>query len=87
MNLWVNARVSSLLVRLSSVLPVHDPKHLFADVLHSTQRARLDEVLIAPGVGELVVLPGVVDGQQGQVVALRLVELCLLLVGQSLLVL
>lgn len=67
--------------------PVHDSQHLLADVLGSAQGARLDEVLITPGVGELVVLPGVVDRQQGQVVPLRLVKLGLLLVSQGLLVL
>lgn len=67
--------------------PVHNPQHLFADILGSAQGASLDEVLVAPGVGELVVLPGVVNGQQSEVVALRLVELCLFLVGQGLLVL
>lgn len=70
-----------------SALPVHDAQHLFANVLSSAQRAGLNEVLVAPGVGELVVLPGVVDGQQGQVVSLWLVELGLLLVSQRLLVL
>lgn len=70
-----------------SIIPVHDTQHLFADVLGSAQGAGLDEVLVAPGVGKLVVLPGVVDGQQGQVITLRLVELCLLLVSQSLLIL
>lgn len=70
-----------------TIIPVHDSQHLFADVLGSTQRAGLDEVLVTPGVGELVVLPGVVNSQQGQVIPLRLVKLCLLLVGQSLLVL
>ena len=67
--------------------PVHDAQHLFADVLGSLERADLDEVLVAPGAGELVVLPGVVHSQEGQVVALGLVELGLLLVSQVLLVL
>ena len=67
--------------------PVHDAQHLFADVLGSLERADLDEVLVAPGAGELVVLPGVVYSQEGQVVALGLVELGLLLVSQVLLVL
>ena len=47
----------------------------------------MDEVFKAPRVGKLVVLPGVVDGQQGQVIPLRLVELCLALVRHCLLVL
>ena len=69
------------------MLPVHDAEHLLADVLRSLQGARLDEVLEAPGVGELVVLPGVVDGQQREVVPLQLEELGFLLVGLRLLVL
>ena len=69
------------------LVPVHDPQHLLADVLAAAQRARLDEVLVAPGVGELVVLPGVVDGQQREVVPLQLKELGFLLVGLRLLVL
>ena len=69
------------------VVPVHDAQHLFADVLRPFESPDLDEVLVTPGVGELVVLPAVVDGQQGQVVALDLVKLGLLLVRQRLLVL
>ena len=68
-------------------LPVHDTQHLFADVLSAAQRAGLDKVLIAPRVGELVVLPGVIHRQQGQMVSLGLMELSLLLVSQGLLVL
>ncbi len=47
----------------------------------------MDEVLEAPRVGELVVLPGVVDGQQGEVISLQLEELSLFLVSESLFVL
>lgn len=47
----------------------------------------MDEVLIAPGVGELVVLPGVIDSQEREVVPFGLVELGFLLVSESLLVL
>lgn len=67
--------------------PVHDPQHLLADILGSAQGTSLDEVLVAPRVGELVVLPGVVDSQQGQVVTFRLVELGFFLVSECLLVL
>lgn len=70
-----------------AAVPVHDTQHLFADILRPAQGAGLDEVLITPRVGELIVLPGVVDCQQRQVISLRLVELCLLLVSQGLLVL
>ena len=68
---------------MAAAVPVHDPQHLLPDVLGPAQRARLDEVLVAPGVGELVVLPGVVDGQQGEVVPLWLMELGLLLVSEG----
>ena len=67
--------------------PVHDSQELLADVLGPPQGPSLHKVLEAPGVGELVVLPGVVDGQEGQVITLCLVELGLPLVGQTLLVL
>ena len=67
--------------------PVHDSQHLFADVLCPFQRADLNKVLEAPGTGELVVLPGVVHGQQRHVVTLDLVKLGFLLVRQGLLVL
>lgn len=40
-----------------SIIPVHDAQHLFADVLRSAKGASLDEVLVTPGVRELVVLP------------------------------
>lgn len=70
-----------------SSTPVHDAQHLLANVLSSLQRASLDKVLETPGVGELVVLPGVVDGQKRQVVPLQLEELGLLLISQSLFVL
>ena len=67
--------------------PVHDAEQLFTHVLRALQRPDLNKVLVAPGVAELVVLPRVVDGEQRHVIALRLVELGLLLVGQRLLVL
>ena len=56
-------------------MPVHDSEDLLAHVLSAPQRPRVQEVFVAPGVGELVVLPRLVDGQQHQVVAFRLVEL------------
>ena len=68
-------------------MAVHDSQHLFANVLRASETPSLDEVFKAPRVGKLVVLPGVVDGQQGQVIPLRLVELCLALVRHCLLVL
>lgn len=47
----------------------------------------MDEVLETPGVGELVVLPGVVDSQQRKVVSLKLEELRLFLICKGLFVL
>lgn len=67
--------------------PVHDAQHLFADILTTSQRSRLDEVFVAPRAGKLIVLPRVVDSQQSQMVSLRLVKLGFLLVCQSLFVL
>ena len=68
-------------------LPVHNSQHLFPDVLCPPERPGLHEVLEAPGIRELVVLPRVVHGQQRQVVAFWLVELRFLLVGHGLFVL
>lgn len=68
-------------------LPVHDAQHLLAYVLSSLQGPGLDEVLEAPGIRELVVLPRVIHSQQRQVISLKLEELCLLLVSKRLFVL
>lgn len=62
------------------LVPVHNTQHLFADILGPFESSNLHKVFVAPGAGELVVLPRVVHGQQRDVVALRLVELGLLLV-------
>lgn len=67
--------------------PVHDTKHLFPHILRPLQCPDLHKVLIAPRIGKLVILPGVVDGEEGEVVSLWLVELGLLLISQLLLVL
>ena len=48
--------------------------------LGAAHGARLDVVLLAPELGELGRLPALVDGQQRQVVAVRLEELGLLLI-------
>lgn len=69
------------------LIPVHDAQHLLANVLSSLQGASLDEVLEAPWVRELIVLPGVIDGQQREVIPLQLEELGLLLVSERLFVL
>ncbi len=63
-------------------LPVHNAEELFSHILRPLQGARLHKIVVAPGSGELVVLPGVVDGQEGQVVPLGLVELGLPLIRQ-----
>ena len=69
------------------VIPIHDAKHLFANVLRSLQRPNLHKVLVAPSARELVVTPRVVDGKQRQVVSLGLVKLGFLLISKSLFVL
>mmetsp|Transcript_2661 Transcript_2661/g.9436 ORF Transcript_2661/g.9436 Transcript_2661/m.9436 type:complete len:429 (+) Transcript_2661:131-1417(+) len=66
---------------------VHDGQQLLAHVLRAPHRPRLHKVLEAPGARELGRLPGLVDGQQREVVALGLEELGLALVGQRLLLL
>lgn len=75
------------LSRSHHVLPVHYAQHLLANVLGPAQRTSLDKVLIAPWVGELVVLPGVVHSQQGEVVPFGLVEFGLLLICKGLFIL
>jgi hypothetical protein len=60
--------------------PVHDLHQLLAHVLRPLERPGLDEVLLAPRVALLVVLPRLVHRQQRQVVALGLEEFGLLLV-------
>jgi len=74
-------------IQSDAILPVHNAKHLFANILRSLQCSDLHKVLVAPCTGKLVVTPRVVDGEQRQVVAFRLVEFGLLLIGKSLLVL
>ena len=69
------------------LVSIHDSQHLLANVLSSPQAPRLDKVLIAPRIGEFVVLPGVVDGEQSEVVTLGLVEFGLALIGNGLLLL
>jgi len=70
-----------------SYTPVHDTKHLFANVLCSLQCSDLYKVLVAPSTRELVVTPRVVDGKQCQMITLGLVKLGFLLIGNRLLVL
>lgn len=70
-----------------SHIPVHDTKHLFANVLCPLQRSDLHKVFVAPSARELVVAPRVVDSKQRQVVAFGLVKFGLLLIGKGLLVL
>ena len=56
-----------------------------AAYLGALEGALLDEVLVCPGFRELGSLPALIYGQQRHVVALRLKELCLLLVSLGLL--
>ena len=67
------------------LVAVHNLQQLLAYILRSLQAATLNEVFMAPGVAELAVLPAIIDSQQGEVVALWLEELGLLLVSLSLL--
>ena len=69
------------------LVSIHDPQHLLPDVLSSPQAPRLDKVLVAPRIGEFVVLPGIVDGEESEVVTFGLVELGLALIGNGLLLL
>lgn len=82
-----HSRRFNLNMRSHRVLPVHYAQHLLANVLGPAQRTSLDKVLIAPWVGELIVLPGVVHGQQGEVVPFGLVEFGLLLICKGLFIL
>mmetsp|Transcript_33935 Transcript_33935/g.63388 ORF Transcript_33935/g.63388 Transcript_33935/m.63388 type:complete len:240 (+) Transcript_33935:143-862(+) len=68
------------------LVSVHQRDQLLPHILRAPQGARLDEVLVAPGVGEAVMGPRLVHLQQGAVVTLGLVELRLLLICQGLLV-
>lgn len=68
------------------LVALHELGELDADVLDAEHVAGLDEVLVAPGGGEAGGLPGVVDVEEGDVVAGGVVELGLLLVGLLLLV-
>ena len=65
----------------SQCLPIHDAQHLLPDVLRAFQGALLNETLITPEIGELVLLPGVVNGQQCQMVAFGLMKACFALIG------
>ena len=69
------------------LVSVHYPQHLFPHVLCSAKASCLDKVLIAPRVGEFVVLPCIVDSKESEVVSLWLVELGLTLISNGLLVL
>ena len=62
------------------LVTIHDLQDLLAHVLSSTEGASVQEVFVAPGVTELVSLPGLIDIEQHQVISFRAVELGLLLV-------
>ncbi len=63
-------------------LPVHNAEELFSNILSPLQGTGLHEIVVAPGSREFVILPGVVDGEEGQMVPLGLVELGLPLIRQ-----
>lgn len=67
--------------RGTKYIPIHDSQHLLADILRSFQGALLDEVLVTPEIGELVLLPRVVNSQQGQMVTFGLVKAGFALIG------
>mmetsp|Transcript_33354 Transcript_33354/g.72868 ORF Transcript_33354/g.72868 Transcript_33354/m.72868 type:complete len:406 (-) Transcript_33354:2027-3244(-) len=69
------------------LVAIHQRDHLFPDILRSSEGPGLNEVLVAPRIGEAVVCPSFVDLQQRTVISLRLVELRLLLVRHGLLIL
>ena len=64
---------------------LHDLDELLADILGTLHRPRLDEVLVAPLVLEAMHLPSLVHSEHGQVVAILVIELGALLVGELLL--
>jgi hypothetical protein len=62
----------------------HDLEKLFAHILSSSHGTRLNVVLVAPDIGEVVFLPRLVDCKNGEMISFRLVEPCFLLVGNLL---
>lgn len=71
----------------SANVPIHYAKHLFANILGSLQCSDLHKILVAPRTWKLVVTPRIIDREQRQVVAFRLMKFGFLLIGKSLLVL
>lgn len=65
--------------------PIHDLDQLFAHVLAALHRPGLNEVLIAPLVGESVHFPSFVHRQHRQMVSIFVVKFGTLLIGQLLL--
>ena len=65
----------------------HNLDKLIPDILCPSHGTSLDEILKTPWIGVLVLFPAVVDVQKRQVVTMRVMELCLLLIRLSLFVL
>eukprot|EP00162_Nutomonas_longa_P013791 comp21710_c0_seq1/m.48328 comp21710_c0_seq1/g.48328 ORF comp21710_c0_seq1/g.48328 comp21710_c0_seq1/m.48328 type:complete len:398 (-) comp21710_c0_seq1:968-2161(-) len=68
------------------LVAVHDCEQLLADVLGPLHRAALDKVVKAPRCRVVVALPCLIHGEQREMVAFDLVELCLFQIGLLLLV-
>src|SRR5688500_12363678 len=64
----------------------HNILQLISNILSSTHRPCLNEILETPRIGELVGFPSIVDIEESEMVTVRIVELGFLLVGLCLLV-
>lgn len=60
----------SVAKNIPHLITVHDGRELLTYVLGAAHGASLHEILVTPRIAELAVLPGLVDGQQCQVVSL-----------------
>lgn len=69
----------------SVIIPAHNRLQLLPDILGTLHTPCLDEVVKTPRVGEAGDFPAVVDVEEGEMVAVGVVELRLLLVGLLLL--
>lgn len=69
------------------LVPLHDLEELFPDILGSPHGSRLDVVLMAPNIREVILLPRFIHTQHGEMISLWLMESGFLLVGYLLLIL
>ena len=84
-NRHLNARRRSTARDDVQLVSIHDAEELLSHVLGASKGARLNEILVAPGVRELVVLPRIVNGEQREMIAFGLVKFRLALIGDRLL--